>query len=208
MKREKVTGTKRPAYPTLDELLGDRRQFLKLLGKGALGVSVFGLAACDTEAAGGGDAAVGPGSDGSSSSDSRGVDLHPGTAGVAPQDIDEGPPPRPDIPEPVPGGVAPADIQEPPRHLDVGGIAPDVPEYPPLPGEDVPTHGPDAGHPPLPGDPPEPDIVEPPDVQHPPLPGEAPEPDAGSHADSCTYRPDVQNYPPLDGDMPAPNEGE
>ena len=193
MKREKMSRRPAAAYPTLDEVHEDRRSFLKLLGRGALGVSVFGLAAC--EAALGGSDATGPGADAA-------VDAghFPELAGIAPADIQE-----PDIPT-LP------DTGEPPL---AGGIsAPDA-EYPPhIPDVVEP---PDTGEMPLPGEPPIPDDTgtcptsrdvysPPPDTGEIPLPGEMVEPDAGVHAPD-TYRVDTGEEPPIDGDMEIPSEG-
>ena len=50
LKRRRVKNNGRANYPTAAEALANRRKFLKLLGRGLLGASVFGLAACTKSA--------------------------------------------------------------------------------------------------------------------------------------------------------------
>jgi len=50
LKRRKATAKSTPDYPSADEVGQDRRRFLRLLGKGLLGVSVLGLARCNAGA--------------------------------------------------------------------------------------------------------------------------------------------------------------
>ncbi len=190
MKRMRVFGKAKPGYPDAKDVDPTRREFLRRVGGGILGVSLFGLAACDEK----GPEAVGKDLTGSDVPDYE-------LGGVAPDTLVE-----PDVEQwELAGGmrepdeISPVDVSVDPDWT-TGGVArppdeisPEIIEHP-----DV---KPDLGDvPPLPGEMPEPDVWNS-DVK----------PDAGApdvvetvEQDAGTVKDVEEDMPPLAGDMPAP----
>ena len=145
-------------YPTHDNARNNRRQFLKILGRGLLAIPAAGLAnACGIgreaqfESPGGMEAPDWWETD----PDVRDEDLYQ-LGGVAPEDIDYQ---HPDVEEFDVGGVSPPpDIEEEFPPLAGDAPPPDLIPQPEIKHEDIQ----EEDFPPLPGEAPfEPDIVEP-----------------------------------------------
>lgn len=184
LKRKRVKAKKTVEYPNVAQAQADRRRFLKLLGKGLLGVSVLGLARC------------GDGAGRYLMGDGQGEDV----LGVEDTFYE---------PDWALGGVAP-----PPDHLPQPDLyeEPDlVEEFPPLAGG---MPAPDIHIEPDQIQQPDTctvdkDVLTEPDWE---LGGVAPMPDAysphvdaGSSADvQADAETDSEEFPPLAGDMPAP----
>jgi hypothetical protein len=194
--RKKARQSSQAGYPTLDEARRNRRVFLKFLGKGALAVSLGGLANCS-----------GVGKE--STKDAESEDWAMG--GEAPQDIKR----TPDEDWGYAGGIqAPdvtPDVGPPPDEWHTAGIAPadmweqpdkDIQdeEFPQLMGdmEFIDIKSPDSCTKDIQGeDFPIPgtmaiDMIEENDA------GQAPTPDAKGEVDAEEW--------PIDGDMPMPEE--
>lgn len=179
-----------PFYPTAEQALKDRRHFLEIVGKGALGVSLLGAAACggaaDPEKINHGDGGV---------LDTTGEPDWT-TMGVAPEDtrnIDTF-----DTEQIELGGVAPQDTVEIRQEWEIQGGAP-MPDVEDIQEEDWNIAGgltePDTCTYPL-------DV----EGEFPALPGEMPAPDTVSpDTVDQEVKPDTED-PPLDGDMPMPEE--
>ena len=168
LKREPTRRPSVAGYPTLSEVRADRRRFLQLLGRSALGAAALGLAGCEG----------GPPPAGADMFDIGGLTSDVGDVGRLDAEPDHLSgedvrwlPGKPDGADPDLGGEPdvpePRDLREP----ELSGIAPDVgdppdvPVAPPDAGPDTaPDVGPDAG----------PDTA-----QDPPVDGDLPRPDPG-----------------------------
>ncbi len=160
--REKVDKKhEKPAYPTLDEMAAQRRDFLKKLGKGALVVTAsFAGVSCM----------------GVSTEHANEPDV-PSTPGVAPMDVQ---PPGADVRNPDLGGTGP-DVAEPDVWTTAGVAPPEDIHEPTDRDRDTWPSGATDTTPPLPGEaPPPPDIVNSnTDVEDdvvPPIMGDLPDP--------------------------------
>ena len=195
MKRMKAPRKATPGYPTADEIGQDRRRFLRLLGKGLLGVSVLGLARCDA----GAPELI---QQGDMAADVIGPDEWI-TGGVAPP-----PDTVDDVYDPdwnIQGGAPMPDVVEDLHEEDwaLGG-APRPPDTIDTLEDVVDTDYQIGGTVALDVQSPDSCTVKDVEGEFPPLMGDMPAPDVVIHQD--TKGDETDSFPPLDGDMAYPEE--
>lgn len=192
IKRMRVFGKKKPAYPDVKEVDLERRMFLRKMGGGLLGVSLLGLGACDES----NPEKVGSDTVPDDTSDTQ-------LAGVAPNDIMD-----PDLSQPdqqeweLAGGMRePDEISQPDVPVEpdyvTGGVAPPPDEISQDQIESLDVKSDEVDVPPLAGDMPEPDLWVGKDVVE-----EVAEADVVTDVGSASDA--EEDVPPLSGDMPAP----